>query len=75
MLTPIIGVNFLIPPLDAVLTEITNEAIGSATPRHINRQRILAGWASCRRCATRVWRAARPWRGRSRPGPDHPGYW
>ena len=30
------GVNFLITPLDAVLTEITNEAIGSATPRHID---------------------------------------
>ena len=30
------GVNFLITPLDAVLTEITNEAIGSATTHHID---------------------------------------
>jgi aminobenzoyl-glutamate transport protein len=30
------GVNFLITPLDAVLTEITNEAIGSGTAHHID---------------------------------------
>jgi aminobenzoyl-glutamate transport protein len=30
------GVNFLITPLDAVLTEITNEAIGSNTAHHID---------------------------------------
>ena len=30
------GVNFLVTPLDAVLTEITNEAIGSATTHHID---------------------------------------
>ncbi|MBV9337018.1 MAG: AbgT family transporter [Solirubrobacterales bacterium] len=30
------GVNFLITPLDAVLTEITNEAIGSGATHHID---------------------------------------
>jgi aminobenzoyl-glutamate transport protein len=30
------GVNFLITPLDGVLTEITNEAIGSNTAHHID---------------------------------------
>jgi aminobenzoyl-glutamate transport protein len=30
------GVNFLITPLDGVLTEITNEAIGSNTAKHID---------------------------------------
>ena len=30
------GVNFLITPLDGVLTEITNEAIGSSTTHHID---------------------------------------
>ena len=30
------GVNFLITPLDAVLTEITNEAIGSGGTQHID---------------------------------------